>query len=149
MELNTANLEYFKRNLKHYGYYLKKIEECERKLLDVRESIKDCRYATSLSYSTIFSKNNQPRNNSRIHDLLMEEGDLQHQILKYNDRKDQLNLDPLFELLNDEEFEIIKLHYFEGYTHDFIAVNKQYKAREILTKKIKRILQRMLKNYED
>ena len=145
MEVNKENIEFVKLKLREYGYYTKRIEECQRELDDISSRIKDCYHVSGLRYD-------QPMNSSnpyfsRIHNILLEEGEVQTKKDNWQQKRNELNLDNLLSLLNAESYELVKLHYFDNFSQGYIAVNKQYSTREKLTKKFKRIVTFLVKRY--
>lgn len=145
MEVNKDNIEFMKRRLKDYGYYTKKIEECQRKLDDITLRFQDCYQVSGLRYD-------QPMNSSnpyfsRIQSILNEEGEVQTKKEDWEQKRNALKLDHLLYRLSKDSRELIELHYFREMSQNYIAVNKQYKYIEALKRKIKRIIVFLVKNY--
>lgn len=145
MEVNKENIEFMKRRLKDYGYYTEAIKRSEVKLIDLRERIKDCYKASGVSYDGIL--NSSDPNYSRTNELVNEEySEVLHMEELIKKRK-HLGLDNLLNMLSKEQHDLIRLHYFEGYSQNYIAVNKQYKYIEALKRKIKKTIIFLVKKY--
>lgn len=146
MNVTKENREFIKRKLFDYGYYTNKINECERKLIDVRESINDCCFVHGVRYDK--PKNEKNVNHSRIHDLVMEEGELLDQLKKYENERYSLGLDNILESLNDELKELVNLYFIKGYSHNYITTKKQYDYVELVKRKINKALKIIINAYE-
>lgn len=145
MEVNKENIEFMKRRLKDYGYYSDAINNSEIKLIDLRESIKDCYKASGVSYDGVM--NNSDPNYSRVVDLIETEyGEVLHK-KDLEKKRSSLGLDKLLPMLTKEQRELIELHYFKGYSQNFIAVNKQYNYIEQVKRKIKKTIIFLVKKY--
>lgn len=145
MEVNKENVEFIKRKLVDYGYYTKAIEKCEAKLLDLRDRIQDCYKASGVSYDEMLNSSNP--NYSRVVELINEEyGEVLNKE-EFIKKRDSLGLNDLLQMLTKEQYELIDLHFFQGYSQGFIAINKQYAYRERVTKKIKKTVIFLVKKY--
>lgn len=145
MEVTKENIEFMKRQLQNYGYYSAAIFRSDAKLIDLRERIKDCYKASGVSYDGIL--NSSDPNYSYTNELVNEE---YGELLNMNElkkKRDALGLNKLLPLLSKEQSELIRLHYFEGYSQGYIAVNKQYSTREKVTKRIRKAVIFLVKNY--
>ena len=145
MEVNKENIEFLKRKLKDYGYYTEAIEKSEARLLDLRDRIQDCYKASGVSYDGIL--NSSDPNYSRTVELISEEyGEVlnREELIR---KRSSLGLDELLKMLTKEQYELIDLHFFQGYSQGFIAVNKQYAYKERVTKKIRKTVIFLVKKF--
>lgn len=145
MEVNQENIEFIKRKLKDYKYYTDAINECDIKLIDLRESIKECYKASGVSYDSVLS-NGDP-NYSRVVELINKEYSVVLHKEGLEKKRDALGLNDLLPMLSDEQRELIELHYFKGYSQNFIAVNKQYNYIEVIKRKLKKAIIFLVKRY--
>ena len=145
MEVTKENIEFIKRRLKDYGYYTEAIRKSDIKLIELRERIKDCYKASGVSYDGIL--NSSDPNYSRTNELVNEEYSevlYKEELMK---KRNHLALDNLLNQLSNEQYDLIRLHYFEGYSQNYIAVNKQYKYIEALKRKMKKTIVFLVKKY--
>lgn len=145
MVINDENIKYMKRQLIDYGYYTKRIKECDSKIADIILRKKDLYQASGIRYDKPISSKNPYF--SAIQNLVNEEGVEEDKRNEWQNRRDNLKLDHLLKRLNKELFELIELKFFDELTYGYIAVNKQYNNVDVIKRKIKKAVKFLVKNY--
>ena len=145
MVINDENIKYMKRHLNDYGYYTKKIKECDAKIADIILRKKDLYQVSGIRYDQPISSSNPYF--SAIQNLVNEEGEEEDIRNEWVKKRNSLKLDHLLKRLNKELYELIDLKYFDDLTYGYIAVNKQYNNVDVVKRKIKKAIKFLVKNY--
>lgn len=145
MIINDENIKYMKRQLNDYGYYTKKIKECDARIADIILRKKDLYKASGIRYDEPISSSDP--HFSAIQNLINEEGVQEDIMDEWIDKRDSLKLDHLLERLSKELYELIDLKFFDELTYEYIAVNKQYNNVDTVKRKIKKAIKFLVKNY--
>ncbi len=145
MDVSKENIEFMKRQLMNYGYYSNAIKRSEIKLLDLRERIEDCYRASGVSYDGVLNSSNPYF--SHTNELINEEyGEVLNK-QELEKKRNELGLDDLLKQLSKEQYELIDLHFFNGLSQGYIAINKQYKYVEQVKRKLRKTLIFLVKKY--
>lgn len=145
MIINDENIKYMKRQLNDYGYFTKKIKECDAKIDDIILRKKDLYKASGIRYDQPILSSDP--HFSAIQNLVNEEGEEEDIRNEWIKKRNSLKLDHLLKRLNKELYELIDLKYFDDLTYGYIAVNKQYNNVDVVKRKIKKAIKFLVKNY--